>query len=151
MPRFIFYLGIPLIIAFLAYNTLALPQFAITQKQIIALYKAPFPNNFPGPQFVPLFSQKREDEATSFITKSIPPNTKICFYEWALVAELPPLVDRPFFPLPRCTENDVVIIGPYQKGVYTINNTHYDLLIKKICKRVLFENAMYTMCQIKKG
>lgn len=132
------------------FNPLSLPQFAITKKQEEAVYKALSPNTLQGPQFAPVFSQKDEAQIASFIDTSIPKTTRICYYEWALVAELPPLVNRVFFPYPRCKTNDILIIGPYQKGIYTINHTDFRLLVKKLCDKTIFNNTMYTACLKKK-
>jgi hypothetical protein len=130
-------------------SSLAYPQFFLQKRDFIALFKAPSPNKIQGPQFAPPFSKKDQVEIVSFIEKSIPKKNRVCFYEWALVAELPPLVDRVFFPFERCHENDVLIVGPYQKGIYAINNVDVTSLIQTLCRKVVFNNAMYTVCSIK--
>ncbi|MCX6730635.1 MAG: hypothetical protein NTZ55_02200 [Candidatus Roizmanbacteria bacterium] len=125
------------------------PQFILEKKLFNLLYKSPAPDKMQNPQFAPIFSKNNQKGMASFINSSINKNARICFYEWALVAELPPLVDRVFYPYPRCRENDTLIVGPYQKGDYAINNVNYPKLIEKLCKRILYANTMYTACLIK--
>ncbi|MCX6732104.1 MAG: hypothetical protein NTV98_01020 [Candidatus Roizmanbacteria bacterium] len=125
------------------------PQFVLEKKLFNSLYKLPAPDRMQNPQFAPIFSKNDQTRMASFITASAHTNARVCFYEWALVAELPPLVDRVFYPYPRCKENDILIVGPYQKGDYAINNVDYPKLIEKLCKKVVFTNTMYTACLIK--
>jgi hypothetical protein len=87
---------------------------------------------------------------SSFITKEVGIKKRICFYEWALVAELPVLVDRVFFPYPRCKSGDVLVVGPYQKGIYALKHTNYPHIKENICTKTLFVNDMYTLCSIGK-
>lgn len=127
----------------------SLPSYVLKKANLVTLFKTPSPNGLQGPQFAPIFSQKNQSGVSSYINKSVPKNIRVCFYEWSLVAEIPPLVDRVFFPFPRCRENDILILGPYQKNVFTNNNTDISPLIQKLCKKTIFNNSMYTACLIK--
>jgi hypothetical protein len=147
---FIYVLFIGSIIFTCITSPLALPQFTITKKQATYLYMAPSPNKMQGPLFAPPFSKKNQDEVVTYINKYVAPTTRVCFYEWALIAELPPLVDRVFYPYPRCKQGDVLIIGPYQKGIYAINNVNVPFLIQTLCDKTVLNNTMYSVCEIKK-
>lgn len=131
-------------------NTLAIPRFDISKDRIIRLFQAPYPNKMQGPLSHPIFSRRSQDEVSSFIKKNIKSSQRICFYEWALVAELPVLVDRIFFPYLRCGAKDILIVGPYQKGIYALKHTNLPYIKKNICKKALFSNDMYTLCTISK-
>ncbi|MCX6731330.1 MAG: hypothetical protein NTZ55_05790 [Candidatus Roizmanbacteria bacterium] len=131
-------------------NPLALPQFNLDRKELNELYKRQSPNTLQGPQFSPIFSRSDQTQIMKYVEKTIDQKRRICFYEWALVAELPPLVDRVFFPFQKCKKNDLLIIGPYQKGVYSFNKSNIQNLIGALCNDVVFTNTMYTACHIKK-
>ncbi len=128
----------------------SLLNFPIRRGQIINLRGEASPNNLQGPISAPLFSAKDQDTVTTYFRNKIPKNTRVCFHGFLLVAELSPLVDRVFFPLGRCKENDILIIGPYQKGALSMNGTEYPYLLENVCKKILFSNASYTVCTIKK-
>lgn len=129
-------------------SPLAIPHFDISKDRIIRLFQAPYPNKMQGPLSHPVFSKKSQDEVSYFIKSKINNSQRICFYEWALVAELPVLVDRVFFPYTRCKNEDILIIGPYQKGIYALKHTNLPYIEKNMCKRVLFNNDMYTLCAL---
>ena len=129
-------------------NNLAIPSFDISKDRIIRLFQTPYPNKMQGPLSHPIFSRKSQDEVSYFIKNKIHSSKKICFYEWALVAELPVLVDRVFFPYPRCGVKDILIVGPYQKGIYALKHTNLPYIQKNLCKKVLFGNDMYTLCTL---
>jgi len=131
-------------------SSLSIPQFIISKNRVIQLSKTPYPNKMQGPLSHPLFSKKSQDEVASFIVKEVGIKKRICFYEWALVAELPVLVDRVFFPFPRCKSGDVLVVGPYQKGIYALKHTNYPYIKENICTKTLFVNDMYTLCTIGK-
>jgi hypothetical protein len=132
-------------------SSLSYLQFPLLKNNFNTLFKAPSPNKIQGPQFAPVFSKSNQDQIVNFLSTSTNKRLRICFYEWALIAELPPLVDRVFFPYPRCKENDLLIIGPYQKGSFAINNVDVQGLIQTVCKNTTFTNPMYTVCVIKKN
>jgi hypothetical protein len=147
---FIYILFLGSIISTFVTSPLALHQFTITKKQATYLYMAKSPNKMQGPLFAPPFSKKDQEEVMTYINKDVSSTTRICFYEWALIAELPPLVDRVFYPYPRCKQEDILIIGPYQKGIYAINNVNVPFLIQTLCNGVVLNNTTYTVCKIKK-
>lgn len=139
------------IIIGMASSNLSIPQFVITQNRILNLFKTTYPNKMQGPLSHPHFSRKNQIEASSFIRNNIPTSKKICFYEWALVAELPILSNRVFFPYPRCSTKDILIIGPYQKGLYALKNTNLPYIEKHLCKKLVFSNDMYTLCSLEEN
>jgi hypothetical protein len=136
------------IIISMSLSNLSISHFVITQDRILNLFKTTYPNKMQGPLSHPHFSKKNQVEVSSFIRDKIPSSKRICFYEWALVAELPVLADRVFFPYPRCGTKDVLIVGPYQKGVYALKHTNLPFIEKNLCKRELFNNDMYTLCAL---
>lgn len=127
---------------------LSIPRFNITKDAVIHLHQLARPNKMQGPLSHPLFSKKSQDEVVSFIHRRISPSQRICFYEWALVAEIPALADRVFFPFPRCKKGDVLIAGPYQMGVYALKITNLSTMRKKLCGKILFSNDMYMLCSL---
>lgn len=129
-------------------NSLSIPQFVISKNRIIRLFQSPYPNKMQGPLSHPHFSKKKQDEVSSFIKNKIPSSKRICFYEWALVAELPVLTDRVFFPYPRCGKGDILIIGPYQKGIYALKNSNLPYINKHLCAKTIFKNDMYSLCSL---
>jgi len=129
-------------------NKLAIPQPYISKNLIVHLCELPNPNKMQGFFSFPLFSKKSQDEVVYYINKNISHSQRICFYEWALVAELPGLIDRVFFPYPRCSNKDVLVIGPYQKGPHALQNTNLPVIEKKVCKKTLFSNDLYTLCSL---
>lgn len=150
MSLFLFCLFLSHIVIGIFSSNLSIPSFNISKDRIIRLFQTPYPNKMQGPLSHPIFSKKSQSEVSYFIRNNINRSTRICFYEWALVAELPALVDRVFFPYPRCTNKDVLVIGPYQKGIYALKNTNLSFIQKNICKKVLFSNDMYTLCALYK-
>lgn len=127
---------------------LSIPRFIITKDDTIRLYQSARPNKMQGPLSHPLFSKDSQDGASLYIQKHVPPTKRICFYEWALVAELPILADRVFFPFPRCSKGDILIAGPYQKGIYSLKITNLSVMQKTLCKKILFSNDMYMLCSL---
>lgn len=129
-------------------NSLSIPQPFISKERIIALFKSPSPNKMQGPLSHPVFSKTNQEEVSYFIKNKVSTSRRICFYEGFLVAELPLMVDRIFFPYPRCHKDDLLIIGPYQKSLYVLKNTNLSYIKKNICNKTLFSNDMYTLCTI---
>ena len=146
---FMFSLFIAPVLVSLISSDLSISQFIITKDRTLKLFKTPYPNKMQGPLSHPRFSKKSQDEVASYIIKNIDKSTRLCFYEWALVAELPVLVDRVFFPFPRCGVNDILVVGPYQKGIYALKITNLNFIKANLCKKILFNNDMYTLCTLK--
>lgn len=108
-------------------------------------------NSLQGPFFVPIFSRKDQDATSTFISQSVPKQKRLCYEGWFLVAELPVIMDRVIFPLPRCTVGDILILGPYQRGRYSLvgESAYAASMIKSKCGQTLYANSSYLLCKIK--
>jgi len=148
---FIFFLFLLYIIFEMSKNQRAISNFFITKKQALSLFWQKPPNGLQGPLSHPIFSKKDQDEVAKAIEFQINTSKRLCFNGGLLVAEIPPLVDRVFFPLERCKNDDILIIGPYQKGPFTLLKPgQLSSILTKNCKKILFNNDSYTLCSIKK-
>lgn len=131
-------------------NRLSIPYFEFSKARIISLFQSPSPNSLGGPVSHAIFSKKDQDEVVSAIKSHINNRKRFCFEQPLFVAELPPLVDVVFFPIQRCKDGDILVVGPYQKGIYSLKNTNLPYIEKNICKKTIFSNNSYTLCLIKK-
>ena len=148
---FIFFLFLLYVIFGMSMNQRAIANFVITKKQALSLFWQKPPNGLQGPLSHPIFSKNDQDEVAKSIELQVNASKRLCFNGGLLVAEIPPLVDRVFFPLERCKSDDVLIIGPYQKGPFTLlNPRQLSSVLNKNCKKILFKNDSYTLCSIKK-
>ena len=70
------------------------------------------------------------------------------------------MVDKVFYSLDRYLEigqadmsddgKSYLIIGPYQKGKYSlVPKTYYPSKVSELCEVVVFENSSYTLCSLK--
>ncbi len=131
-------------------NQLAIPFYSLKKDDFDS--KKPFVvNNLQGPFFAPIFSKSDEVGVGRFITSSVHPKNKLCYEGWFLIAELPVIMDRVIFPLRRCSTNDILVIGPYQRGRYNVLGTNEGInsLVKERCGRTVFENPSYLLCVLK--
>jgi hypothetical protein len=129
-------------------NPLAIPSFYITTKKVEFIRTLPSPNKIQGPIALPIFSKQKEMEVARFIY-SIPPAVRVCYSDVMLVAEIPYLVDRVFFPTKRCRSGDVVIFGPYQKNLNIRDSRYLPDTRKRLCSLSLFDNGWYELCRLR--
>lgn len=131
-------------------NPLAHGQYFLTRELFRSDRYVPT-NSLQGPFFVPIFSRKDQDAVNAFIAKSVPKQSRLCYEGWFLVAELPVIMDRVIFPLPRCKAGDILILGPYQRGRYSLvgESAYAASMIKSKCGQILYTNSSYLLCEIK--
>jgi len=131
-------------------NPLSIPSYSLRKDYFDS--KKPFVvNNLQGPFFAPIFSKNDEQNAGNFVNSSVNPKTKLCYEGWFLVAELPVVMNRVIFPLKRCSTDDILVIGPYQRGIYNVLGTNegVDSLVKERCGKTIYKNNSYLLCVLK--
>ncbi|MFZ2025913.1 MAG: hypothetical protein WAV30_01350 [Microgenomates group bacterium] len=131
-------------------NSLAHGDFFLTRKLFYSDKSIPV-NSLQGPLFVPVFSRADQDSISTFISRSVPKEKRLCYEGWFLVAELPVIMNRIIFPLPRCTSGDLLVIGPYQRGIYSlVGESAYSVsMVKSKCNKTVYKNDSYLLCKIK--
>ena len=148
---FVFFLLLLYVFFGMSINPRAIPNFNFTKKQMLSLFWQPSPNKMQGPMFYTVFPKNDQDEVVAAV-KKIDSRKRLCFDGGLLVAELPPLIDRVLFPLQRCKNDDILVIGPYQKGqLALIKPSQLSSTMNKVCKKILFSNMSYALCSIKKN
>lgn len=108
-------------------------------------------NSLQGPLFVPVFSRDDQDSVSKFISHSVSKKTRICYEGWFLVAELPVIMNRVIFPLPRCASGDLLVIGPYQRGKYSLvgESAYSASMVENTCSNTIYKNDSYQLCKIR--
>lgn len=135
---------------FLVSNPLARGSYFLTRELFHSNRSVPV-NMLQGPLFVPIFSRADQDSVSAFISRSVPKEKRLCYEGWFLVAELPVIINRVIFPLPRCTSGDLLVIGPYQRGTYSlVGESAYSVsMVKSKCNKTIYKNGSYLLCSIK--
>lgn len=130
-------------------SPLSIPSFVPTIKELNQMTHL-FVNGLQSPYSAPIFSY-RDQESVRRATSSISKNTRLCYDGWLLVAELPPIVNRVIYPKARCSKNDILVIGPYQRGPLSTENGRagVDLLIQLVCDKTIYSGATYLLCSIR--
>lgn len=131
-------------------NPLARSSYFLTRELFHSNRSVPV-NMLQGPFFVPIFSRADQDSVSTFISRSVPEEKRLCYEGWFLVAELPVIMNRIIFPLPRCASGDLLVVGPYQRGVYSlVGESAYSVsMVKSKCNKTVYKNDSYLLCTIK--
>lgn len=103
----------------------------------------------------PILSLEDQQELVTFFEKNIKTQDGIYYLGWFLNAEASAITNKIFFPIDRYLanqkDNSFLIIGPYQKGTWSFMPPSYaPAKIAKLCRKVVFENDSYTVCELKK-
>lgn len=150
-PFMILILGIFFVFLFtIMSNPLAHGDYFLTRELFYSDRYIPV-NSLQGPLFVPVFSRADQDSVSKFISHSISKETRICYEGWFLVAELPVIMNRVIFPLPRCQKGDLLVIGPYQRGKYSLvgESAYSASMVENTCSNTIYKNGSYLLCEIK--
>lgn len=131
-------------------NPLAHGEYFLT-RELFSADKYVSTNSLQGPFFVPVFSRKDQNAVSAFISKSIPKQKRLCYEGWFLVAELPAIMNRVIFPLPRCKTGDILVLGPYQRGRYSLvgESAYAASMVKNACSGTIYQNSSYLLCTIR--
>ena len=112
---------------------------------------------FPPFEMIPLPDQK---EVVEFIDKHLPEDAQLFYLEGLLVAELPPLVGKVFYPYWRIkrlhdtSHPHYVIFGGFQRPQWPWTVVDPDYIQRetmKFCARTVFDNPTYLICEAKEG
>lgn len=130
-------------------NPLSIPEFIPTTKKLYLMTQR-FVNGLQSPFSAPIFSYNDQEDVKKAI-KLLSNKSRLCYDGWLLVAEIPPIVNRVIYPKTRCSKNDVLVIGPYQRGPLSTENGRagVDLLIESICNKTIYSGGSYFLCTIK--
>lgn len=134
-------------------------NFILTRYDInhLGWWSTPPFRGIQGFPHVPVLSLKDQQKVIDYFGENIKSQDRIYYEGWYLVAEIPPLVDKVFYPLARYHPDNknqngqsYLIYGPYQKGEFRLVGDDYlTSNIKANCQEVVFENPSYTLCLLK--
>ena len=120
-----------------------------------------FVRSLEGFPSTPILNLSHQKDIINFFEKNINPRDRVYYVGWFLNAEVSPLVDKVFFSLDRYLTNgqvnpnsgfSFVIFGPYQQGQWSLMPPQYlSDKVGKLCKKVVFQNPSYLVCELKSG
>lgn len=109
----------------------------------------------------PIFSLNDQQQTINYFSQNIKPQDRIYYLQGLLVAEMPPLVDKVFYPYDRYVNNNYqnpdggksyLIFGPYQMGPESFYSSEYlPTNIQQYCQNVVFANSSYLLCLLKQS
>lgn len=135
------------------------PKFFLGKDEIADWRVKRYEGGIQGLPHTDIFSLSDQKELINYFRQNVKSQDRVYYLGWFLVAEASPLTDKVFYSLDRYLSvgqtnpdggKSYLIIGPYQKGKYSIvPSTYYPDKVLQLCKRVVFENPSYTLCILK--
>jgi len=136
------------------------PKFLLDREDIESWRIVRYQGGIQGLPHTDTFSLADQKDLIYFFSQNIKGEDRVYYLGWFLVAEASPLVDKVFYSLDRYLEirqaespeggKSYLIIGPYQKGKYSlVPKSYYPLKLSQLCEAVVFENSSYTLCSLK--
>lgn len=143
------------IILFLRKDSLDFNYF-LTEKDVYQWRENRFVRHLEGFPSTPILPLRDQENLLNYFQKNISEKDKIYYLGWFLNSEASAFTGRVFFPLDRYLsnqkDNSYLILGPYQKGTWSLMPADYVPSKKRLlCQDVVFENNSYTLCKLKKG
>ncbi len=131
-------------------------NYFLTETDIYQWRTNRFIRNLEGFPSTPILSLRDQEELLNYFNKNIKKNDSVYYLGWFLNSEASAITGKVFFPLDRYLssqkDNSYLILGPYQKGIWSLMPPDYVPLKKTLlCQDVVFENNSYTLCKLKKG
>lgn len=113
-----------------------------------------------GLPFVPLFSLKDQKEVVKFMDENVGEKDRVFYHFGFLVADLPALTDRVFWPLQRYAGwgyknpeggKSYLVFGPYQITEWKVKQLekgYLERMTGRFCEKVVFDNPSYRVCEL---
>lgn len=134
-------------------------KFFLDKSTITKWQESRWENGQLGFPPLPIFPLKDQQEIITFFSQNIKEKDRIYYQGSLLVAELPPLVDKVFYPLDRyalgqyknrSSALSFLILGPYQKGsLKIVPDSYLESISSTYCQKVVFTNPSYQLCLLR--